>query len=230
MSAREHGARGHRPRRWQVPAAGIVTTASAVAAPLLRRRLLRWGATPVEAGAELPGDHLVPDADVVATRGITVHAAPERVWPWLAQLGQGRGGFYSYDRLENLMGCDIHSSANVVEAWQQVAPGDEFRLHPDVALRIAQVDPPWSLVVRGGVAPDGRATLDDPAAPYDFTWSFVTRMDGDGGTRLVVRERYGCRTWWARPMVEVVSVASWVMTQRMLRGIRDRAQGGTAPG
>ncbi len=81
-----------------------------------------------------------------------------------------------------------------MEAWQRVALGDEFRLHPDVALRIAQVDPPWSLVVRGGVAPDGRATLDDPTAPYDFTRGRSSRGWTGTAGRLVVRERYGCRT------------------------------------
>jgi hypothetical protein len=71
--------------------------------PFVRGRLLRWGATADEAHARLPGDELLSHADLVATRAIAIDAPPERVWPWVVQIGQGRGGFYSYDMLENLI-------------------------------------------------------------------------------------------------------------------------------
>lgn len=63
----------------------------------MRFRYLRWGATDQEVGDSLPGDDLIPNADMIATRAITVRAEADHVWPWIAQLGQGRGGFYSYD-------------------------------------------------------------------------------------------------------------------------------------
>jgi hypothetical protein len=183
-----------------------------------RSRQLRWGATegdPIEA---LPGDDLIPDSDLTATRAITVRAATDEVWPWIAQLGQGRGGLYSYDVLENLVGCDMHSADDIVPEWQYVAVGDEVKLHPDVALEVAAVEPGRSLVLCGGV-PMGNAP-----PPYDFTWAFVLREQPDGTTRLLVRERYGYTARWAPLLVEPVAAISFVMSQKMLRGIRDRAE------
>jgi hypothetical protein len=84
--------------------------AVAVGVGFLRGRYLRWGATDEELDALLPGDDLVSHANVTATRAVTVRAAVADVWPWIVQLGQGRAGFYSYDFLENLVGCDIHSA------------------------------------------------------------------------------------------------------------------------
>ena len=104
---------------------------------LARPRQLRWGATDQERDDSLPGDELVANADLSATRAITIRASADQVWPWIAQLGQGRGGFYSYDFLENLIGCDIHSADRIVPEWQHVAVGDEVRLAPEVALDVA---------------------------------------------------------------------------------------------
>jgi hypothetical protein len=181
---------------------------------------LRWGATDEELQVALPGDELVPAADLTATRAVTIGAVAGEVWPWIAQLGQGRGGFYSYDCLENLVGCDIHSAERVVAEWQSIDVGDAVHLHPEVGLVVAVVEPGRALVLRGGV-PIGRM-----APPYDFTWAFVLRDQADGSTRLVVRERYGYSRWWARLLVEPVEVISFVMSRRMLRGIKQRAERG----
>jgi len=202
--------------------AGVVSAAGLYGL-LLRERQLRWGATSSEVAGSLPGDDLLARADLVATRAISIAAPADRVWPWLAQMGQGRGGLYSYDRLENLVGCQIRSATRVVPEWQRVSPGDDFRIHPDVALAVASVDPPHALVVHGGVTASGRPTGDEPSPPYDFTWAFVLVRAGPEHTRLIVRERYRYLTPAARLLVEMVSLASFVMTERMLRGIRDRA-------
>src|SRR5580693_7881955 len=94
----------------------------------LPRRQRRWGATDQECEMALSGDELIVRADLTATRAITVRAAAAEVWPWIAQLGQGRGGFYSYDLLENLLGCDTHSANRIVPEFQNVEVGDEVRL------------------------------------------------------------------------------------------------------
>jgi hypothetical protein len=192
-----------------VVAAGVV---------VLRARGLRWGATEEELNLALPGDELIPDADLTATRAVTVSVNADGVWPWIAQIGQGRGGFYSYDVLENLVGCEIHSADQIVPEWQSVDVGDEVHLHPDVGLTVAVVQPGRALVVRGGV-PVGRTP-----PPYDFTWAFVLRDQADGTTRLVVRERYGYARQWAALLVEPTELISFVMSQRMLRGIKERAE------
>ena len=166
----------------------------------------------------LAGDGLISNADMIATRAITIHASADRVWPWIAQLGQGRGGFYSYDWLENLVGCNIHSSNRILPEWQDITVGDEIRLAPQVGLAVAVVEQGRSLVLRGGI-PMGKR-----AAPYDFTWAFTLRDEQDGTTRLLARERYVYTRAWARLIVEPTEVLSFVMSQKMLRGIRDRAE------
>ena len=122
---------------------------------VFRRWHLRWRATDAEVSAALPGDDLLPAADLTATRTIAIGAPASEVWPWLAQLGQGRGGLYSYDFLENAVArCDIHSADRVIPEWQQISPGDQVRIHPQVSLDVAIAEPDRALVLRGG-APDG---------------------------------------------------------------------------
>ncbi len=184
----------------------------------MRFRYLSWGATDQEMVDPLAGDDLIPNADMIATRAITIHAAADHVWPWIAQLGQGRGGFYSYDPLENLVGCNIHSSDRILLELQDIKVGDEIRLAPQVGLLVTFVEPRRSLVLRGGI-PMGKR-----AAPYDFTWAFAVREGSDGTTRLLIRERYAYTRAWARLVIEPTELLSFVMSQKMLRGIRDRAE------
>ena len=195
-----------------------VSAIGIAAAAFARARQLRWGASAQECGASLPGDDLIVSPDLAATRAITVGASAGQVWPWIAQLGQGRGGFYSYDFLENLAGCDIHSADRVVPGWQDIKIGDKVKLAPAVGLDVAALEEGRSLVLRGGV-PMGNAS-----PPYDFTWAWVLRDEPGGTSRLLVRERYAYTRPWARFIVEPVEAVSFVMTQKMLRGIRDRAE------
>jgi len=184
---------------------------------------LHWGATAAEVEVPLPGDDLLPHPDVVATRAITVQASPGQVWPWIVQLGQGRGGFYSYDWLENLVGCRIHSAGRIVPEWQNLRVGDEVRLAPEVGLEVAQLAPAGALVLRGGVP------IGSTPPPYDFTWAFVLQATNPEVTRLLVRERWQYTRAWTWLMVEPMEAISFVMHQRMLRGIRDRVAAGSMP-
>jgi len=200
-------------------ASSLLTSMTIVAAAgVLRRRQLRWGATHAEITAPLAGDELVAEPDLTATRAIAIHAGVDEVWPWIVQLGQGRGGFYSYDSLENLVGCDIHSALQINPDWQHLDVGDVVRLAPELALTVAVAKPPRTLVLRGGVLPG------TTVAPYDFTWTFDLSPVSAATSRLVVRERYAYTRWWARLMVEPLTVVSFVMSRRMLHGIRDRAE------
>jgi hypothetical protein len=184
----------------------------------LRRRYLYWDATDDEMAMALPGDELLRRADLTAT-GQSRFAAPLRVsGHGLAQLGQGRGGFYSYDFLENLVGCDIHGADRIVPEWQSINVGGEVNLYPGVGLLVAHAEPGRALVLRGAV-PLGRTP-----PPYDFTWAFVLREKPDGTTRLIVREHYEYSRRWSALLVEPVEIISSIMSQKMLRGIRDRAQ------
>jgi hypothetical protein len=205
-------------RRRYVAGVSAIAVAAATYILFARPWHLRWGATAHECGMPLPGDDLIVSPDLTATRAITVRASAGQVWPWIAQLGQGRGGFYSYDFLENLAGCDIHSADRIVPRWQDIKVGDEIKLAPAVGLGVAALEPERSLVLRGGIP------VGNTPPPYDFTWAWVLRDEPDGTSRLLVRERYAYTRPWARFLVEPVEAVSFVMSQKMLRGIRDRAE------
>lgn len=189
------------------------------AAYVARAKMLRWGATDAEVSASLPGDEVVENANLVATRAITIEASADVTWQWLVQIGQERGGFYSYEWLENLVGCDIHTAHEINPVWQTLEPGDEVRLHPKGGLIVASIERGRSLVLAGGVPKRNSAP-----PPYDFSWAFVLEEEGDGTTRLIVRERYGYQKWWTGVLVEPLAAMSFVMSEKMLRGIRDRAE------
>lgn len=166
----------------------------------------------------LPGDELLPTADVQRTFGRNLRVAPEALWPWVIQMGQERGGFYSYAALENLVGCRIVNADQVHPQWQQVRAGDDFHLHPDLGLRVALVDPPHALVVRSERAP-GAADPD-----FDFSWAFVV-VAAATGSRLLVRERYVCPSRAVRAGVRAMGPVTAVMTHGTLRGLDRRTFG-----
>jgi hypothetical protein len=201
-----------------------VAAAAVAAIAGLRRVSLRWGTVGDETTRPLPGDDLMETADLQSTRAISIDAPRSSVWPWIAQIGQNRAGFYTYDWLENLVGCDIHSADVLMPEARIHGVGEAVNLHPQVALEVAAFEQGDHLVLRGGVGPDGRSE----GAPYDFTWSFVLVDRPGGGTRLVVRERYAYLASWAGALVEIVEFVSFLMSERMLRGIRDRVERGPA--
>jgi hypothetical protein len=192
---------------------GTLVLAAVLAAPLARRRYGRWGATSRETVAALPGDDLVPAPLLGYTRALTIAAPPARVWPWLVQVGHGRGGLYSYDGLENLFGCRMHSADAVLPEHQDLRAGDLVRLGPEgyPGFRVHDVRPPTDLVLVG--ASGGTAA----------TWQWSLRPLDAGRTRLVVRQRIACppRQRWMWRLVEPVG---FVMEHRMLRGLRRRAE------
>src|SRR3954470_10004925 len=112
------------------------TVAVALAAALaglytrvLRNSILNWGATDKEASARLPGDELLEHADGVSTRAIDIDAPRAAVWPWLAQMGPApRGGAYTYDWIENLLGLNMHSAGGVLAEFQHPEVGETFSL------------------------------------------------------------------------------------------------------
>lgn len=205
-------------RRGYLVGATAIGAAAAAYTLLARPRQLSWGATDHESHEPLRGDELIAHADLSATRAITIRASADQVWPWIAQLGQGRGGFYSYDFLENLAGCDMHSADRIVPEWQDVGVGDEVRLAPEAGLAVATVEPGRTLVLSGEMPMGSIASL------CDFTWEFALRDEPDETTRLLVRERYAYTRPWARLIVEPTEVVSFVMSQKMLRGIKARAE------
>jgi hypothetical protein len=214
--------------------AGLAAAGMAVPVVLrARARAAHWGATPDEVDAPLPGDRLVRDPDLVLTRAVTIAAPPGEVFPWLAQLGQGRGGFYSYDWLENRTGLDIHSADRILPEHQRLSAGDRIPVAPGppfFGLTVAEVAAPNRLVLRMRIDPfTGLATgpgAGDRSWCLDASWAFELTPVASASTRLLTRTRVGLRlpvglAHLYAPALEVLELA---MERRMLLGIRDRAE------
>ncbi len=182
---------------------------AAIYARFLRGPILRWGASREEASARLPGDELLEDADGVATRAIEIDAPASAVWPWIAQIGPApRGGAYTYDWIENLLGLDMHSVDRVLPEFQHPEVGDTIGYGQN-RMRVERVEPERVLAWR---SEDG-----------NWVWSFV--LDGrNGATRLLSRNRFRLPTLAARLGMLPMEPASLVMEWKMLRGIKERAE------
>jgi len=106
--------------------AALVGAAALVYFWFLRDWHLHWGATPQETRGEVAGDDLMPEPDIVATRAVEIDAPPSAIWPWLVQMGPGRGGAYTYDWIERRLGIDIHNSDRIIPEFQHLKVGDEI--------------------------------------------------------------------------------------------------------
>lgn len=191
----------------------------------------RWGAAPEEILRKMPGDELVESPDFNTTRALDIAAPAGCVWPWLAQMGQGRGGFYSYDVLENLMGLNIHSAGKILPAYQGIRPGDKIPLEPEGGgFEVVQVEPERLLVLYAGNRGETGVERYFQAAGIRSTWVFSIEPRGERHSRLVIR-------WRARfPYRRSLDPQSWaiglgldlvefLMERKMMLGIRRRAEG-----
>ena len=215
-------ARGQTPRsaRASLRRAGLATGGVAVAAsaalmtyPLWRGWCLTWGAAGDEATRSLPGDDLLGMPDLLSTRVISIGAPAKAVWPWLAQMGSGRGGVYTYDWIENLFGLHMQSVDVILPEFQNVQVGDAQQLgKKGPVLRVALADPESALVFRSD---DG-----------NWVWAFCLVSEGTG-TRLISRNRIatpGAR-WLSRAFYRfVMEPGSLVMERKMLLGVKERAE------
>ena len=189
-------------------------------------RTRNWGATVDECAASYPGDELIPDPAGTTTRAVSIAAPAEEVWRWLVQIGQGRGGMYSYDGLENLLGLDIHSADQIRDEWQDLAVGD----------RVVLVRPGWMGMKQGYSLPverldHGRAIVlrqAPPEHPWNAVWTFVVVPQGPGSSRLISHDRAARKPGLAGRFEAVASSfmepVTTLMTRRMLLGIKERAE------
>jgi hypothetical protein len=196
--------RAWQPRRWLLRLAMLGASFPLVYFLIVRPWHHKWGATRAELGQPLPGDSLTPNPTSQITRAVTVHAPASVVWSWLAQIGQNRGGFYSYDWLENLAGCQIHSANRVHPEWQHPSAGDTLAIVRGWGPKLLEVTPGRALVIDG--------------------WGTYAVQPIDAGTsRLLARARQP-GGWGLLGYVLFIEIPHFIMERKMLLGIRDRAE------
>ncbi len=173
----------------------------------------RWGATAEEIAASYPGDELVPAPASFVNRAITIQASPAQIYPWIAQIGAERGGWYSYTWLERLANCPITNADRIHEEWQTLAVGDQVKMCPGdfgpPPYQVAQTHPNQAIVL-GHQEGDQWVDL----------WQFVLAPQADGSTRLITRTR----TMMTGGIWDVLHPIVFVMERGMLRGIKARAE------
>ena len=186
------------------PLALFGTTATALYALVIRPWHLRWGAAAEDEKRELPGDELLPEDGTQILHAVTIDAPVEEVWPWLAQLGQDRGGFYSYEWLENLAGCQMENAPRIRPEWQHRELGETVHLHPAGGLRVSVFEPGHALGLEG--------------------WgTFALEPVGARRTRLIARGGVP-RGLGAVAYGMLMEIPHFLMERRMLLGIKERAE------
>lgn len=197
--------------------------AGALAAVYAARRYYRnWGTTKEECGMPLPGDELIAGPVIQTTEAVWIDTPPEVVWPWLVQMGQDRGGIYTFETLENLVGLQYHNADEIHPEWQQLASGDEVRLarkgwlglREGLALQVVDVVDQQFIVLR----------TTSPRQLCDMVWSFTVTPHWDDRCRLMIRVRTALRHPGQVLLTELIGPALSFITRGMLLGIKRRAQ------
>jgi hypothetical protein len=216
-----------------------------------RAEFRSWGIDPEAQARRLPGDELVPGAEAIDTRSLTIAAAPEAVWPWLVQMGYGRAGWYSWDQLD----MNVQSADRIVPELQDLQVGDIVPTHPGGGFEVRILEPGHALVLyadRELIEAQAKAMphgVDDASTnvratglylektmqgDFQASWAFIVEPDGEGGTRLIERFRGHMAPAPAadgatKPMPKLAGpmllFGLFVMVRRQLQGIRDRAEG-----
>jgi hypothetical protein len=178
-----------------------------------RRWVLTWGASPEEAERPMPGDDILPDAALQATRAITIEAPPDCIWPWLVQMGpRPRAGAYTYDWIERFLGIDIKNTDRILPEYQHLEPDEYIGLNEKgQGIQVREVEPERFLVLQW--------------IPAKSTWTFALSPQADGTTRLVSRNRLpGSGPLFWLGMIVFMEPGSLIMERKMLLGIKERAE------
>ena len=187
----------------------------------IRWWMSRWGTAPSDLTRVMAGDSLLANPTYSGTMAVIVNARPEHIWPWLVQMGYQRGGLYSYDWLDRLFGyLDRPSATCVMPDFQRVAVGDHIPLGRGPSWPVAVAEPDHALVLdmrnMGGI---------------DWVWQFGLHAVDERRTQLVSRSCVRARTVSARLLTFAIEPAGFVMTRRMLLGLKQRAEAlAAAPG
>jgi hypothetical protein len=197
----------------------------------------RWGATDEEVYRLMPGDDELRSPRIAATRAVTIHARPEEIWPWLVQIGTGRAGWYSYDWIERLLGLKVKSAQEIMPEYQHLKAGDTIPLAPGLGIPVKAIEPQQSLFLGGYDPYTGGSTWAFMLTPLDdqrtrliwrlranFTWALASILGGLMAGRR--DDLHHSRVDWLRelPMYLLFEPGSFVMSRKMLLGIKQRAE------
>jgi hypothetical protein len=197
-----------------IPTLVVVLTLSLLYWFPLRRWMNRWGATPSDLTRVMAGDALLDNPTYSGTMAVTVNAPPADIWPWLVQIGYQRGGLYSYDWLDCLFGyLDRPSASRILPEFQNLAAGDRIPLGRGPSWPVAVLEPNRALAL------DMRNLGD-----FDWVWQFGLYAVDEHRTQLVSRSRVRTRSAWARLATHAIEPAGFLMTRRMLLGLKQRAE------
>lgn len=224
LAARAEGRTGPSARDIAEGIVGAAGVALDLFTPFLRGVRSHWGVDETTAARKLPGDDLVPEPQWSWTHGVEIDASPAEVWPWIAQVGADRGGFYSYEWLENLAGCGVHNAETTHAEWQ-VHPGDAMTLHPKMPkLPVAAVEPGWWFVVHG--APD-LASQRNGEPWVAISWLFYLEPLAGKRTRCISRFRSRASDDFLTSLrfgPYLTESVGFVMDRRMLLGVKERVE------
>lgn len=207
----------------------LIGSVAAGAALLAARQFYRnWGTTKEECQTPLPGDELIGQPAVQTTEGVWIDAPAAEVWPWLVQMGQDRGGLYSYETLENAVGLKYRNADRIHPEWQHLEAGDVIRVVPrgwmglseGIALPVAQVIGGESIVLR----------MQPPQLPFDGVWSFHVIPRWEDRCRLLVRSRTRMQAPGEVLGAEAAGPVIALMTRGMLLGIKRRVEANRSTG
>jgi hypothetical protein len=192
---------------------------------VIRPRIQNWGVVADEPVRTLPGDELIPDASEQSTSAITIHAPPAAVWPWLAQMGCTRAGWYSYDLLDN---GGRPSADKIIPALQSIKENDLLLSTPDgeIGFTVLRMEPPHFLVLGRPIYADSGLPVEVPGVTTNVTWTFLLEPVGDGFTRLIVRTRAQSQPtrWMEWTVGSFWTLAHFIMQRRQLFGIKERVE------
>jgi len=239
-------------KRLFVLGAAAASAGAAIGFARARTEFRTWGVDDAASSAAMPGDELVPEAEAVDTRVMEIAAPPKDVWPWLVQMGYGRGGWYSWDQLD----MNMPSADRIVPELQTLAIGDIVPTHPGGGFEVRVVEPEHALVLyvdRALIDAQAKASPEAVEAAsanvratgmylektmqgeFAASWAFVLEPTEAGGTRLIERFRGHMAP---APAIDGAVVKAppkfagtmllfgiFVMVRRQLQGIRDRAEG-----
>jgi hypothetical protein len=182
---------------------------------LLTPQMDRWGATDQEIKATYPGDELLVNPKSFVNHAVTIHAKPEQIYPWIVQLGAGKGGFYSYTWLETyLLNCPLINADRIHPEWQELKVGDEVKMCPK-----QPGPPPYTVAM---LKPNQAVVLGHQEnGTWVDLWQFIIVPQVDGSSRLVLRTRTNAvGGFW-----DIIHPGVFVMELGLLIGVRDRAEG-----